>query len=302
MENPIKENLNELVKTCYNSFSEYMFNGNEIANKKQKNIFYLIQREIYLANITSTLITDSVDFSDISKYDVNYLAGLFDGEGHIGINKSSKTTIYGTKSVSYNHRIQLTSTDKEVIEPLISLGGKITIVEGGRWNKNASKSYSWNVEGKRALEILSWIYPYMKINRKKLCVKLVLMNGFLKKKAGGNVIDLTRIPKQDSIHKCLKNLNSKALPTFKDDEHLVELTYNLLSNIVKKEKNFMTHLSLDNRPMAEVELADALIRICDYAGRFGYDLGGAVSEKLEYNKNRADHKIENRLKDKGKKF
>lgn len=59
---------------------------------------------------------------------------------------------------------------------------------------------------------------------------------------------------------------------------------------------------LPHRPMVEVELADAIIRICDYAGRWGYDLGGAVVEKLQYNKSRLDHKPENRAKDGGKKF
>lgn len=59
---------------------------------------------------------------------------------------------------------------------------------------------------------------------------------------------------------------------------------------------------LQNRPMVEVELADAIIRIADFSGRWGLDLGGAVVEKLEYNKKRADHKPENREKDGGKKF
>ena len=34
----------------------------------------------------------------------------------------------------------------------------------------------------------------------------------------------------------------------------------------------------------------------------GLDIGGAIMEKLEYNKNRADHKIENRKLNGGKKF
>lgn len=59
---------------------------------------------------------------------------------------------------------------------------------------------------------------------------------------------------------------------------------------------------LPTRPMAEVELADAVIRIMDYAGRFGHDIGGAIIEKMEYNANRADHKIENRTKEGGKKW
>lgn len=59
---------------------------------------------------------------------------------------------------------------------------------------------------------------------------------------------------------------------------------------------------LPHRSMEEVELADTVIRIMDYAGRWGLDIGGAIIEKLEYNKNRADHKIENRIKNGGKKF
>ena len=52
----------------------------------------------------------------------------------------------------------------------------------------------------------------------------------------------------------------------------------------------------------EVELADTLIRIFDYAGGFGLDLGKALQDKLAYNKRRADHKPENRAKDGGKAF
>ncbi|RWX28480.1 hypothetical protein EHH54_32465 [Rhizobium leguminosarum] len=59
---------------------------------------------------------------------------------------------------------------------------------------------------------------------------------------------------------------------------------------------------LPNRPMAEVELADAMIRIGDLAAFLGYDLGGAIVEKMAFNANREDHKIENRLKAGGKAF
>lgn len=59
---------------------------------------------------------------------------------------------------------------------------------------------------------------------------------------------------------------------------------------------------LPHRKMAEVELADAVIRILDYAEAFGYDIEGAITEKLEYNKHRADHKRENRAKEGGKQF
>ena len=59
---------------------------------------------------------------------------------------------------------------------------------------------------------------------------------------------------------------------------------------------------LTHRKMAEVELADAVIRIFDLAGSQGFDIGQALIEKLIFNTSREDHKIENRNKENGKKF
>jgi len=66
-------------------------------------------------------------------------------------------------------------------------------------------------------------------------------------------------------------------------------------------KNLMDD-HLPDRPMIEVELADAVIRIMDLSGGLGLDIPGAIADKLEYNASRQDHKIENRRAVGGKRF
>lgn len=65
-------------------------------------------------------------------------------------------------------------------------------------------------------------------------------------------------------------------------------------------KNLMDD-KLPHRPMAEVECADAIIRLLDLGGHEGWDIAGAIQEKLAYNAIREDHKIENRMTENGKK-
>lgn len=80
------------------------------------------------------------------------------------------------------------------------------------------------------------------------------------------------------------------------------LIHSEISEAMEGHRKGLQDDKLPHRPMAEVELADALIRICDLAGAMGYDLGGAVSEKLEYNRSRADHKPAARVAAGGKTY
>lgn len=75
-----------------------------------------------------------------------------------------------------------------------------------------------------------------------------------------------------------------------------------ISEAMEGERKNLLDTHLMHRPMAEVELADAIIRIFDYASGLGYDLGGAFVEKMKYNAVRADHTNEARLAEGGKKF
>lgn len=79
----------------------------------------------------------------------------------------------------------------------------------------------------------------------------------------------------------------------------------IVSELGEAMEGHRKNLDDDHLPqfkMIEVELADAMIRICDLAGAKGYRLGEAMAAKLAYNANRADHKPENRLKEGGKAY
>lgn len=79
------------------------------------------------------------------------------------------------------------------------------------------------------------------------------------------------------------------------------LVHSEVSEAVEGVRKGLMDDHLKERPMAEVELADAIIRAFDLAGHEGWDLAGAIVEKLYYNSTRLDHKLENRLQDGGKK-
>jgi hypothetical protein len=91
-------------------------------------------------------------------------------------------------------------------------------------------------------------------------------------------------------------------PIERNKGELLCLIHSEISEAMEGERKGVMDSKLPHRRMAEVELADAIIRICDYAGAFGYDLDGAVQEKLAYNARRADHQIAHRKAEGGKKW
>lgn len=83
---------------------------------------------------------------------------------------------------------------------------------------------------------------------------------------------------------------------------LLMLIVSEIAEAMEGERKDLMDDKIPTRKMAEVELADALIRIFDYAGAFGYDLSGAFNDKMAYNAIRADHTYAARKAEGGKKF
>lgn len=93
-------------------------------------------------------------------------------------------------------------------------------------------------------------------------------------------------------------------PYNKTDFHVQAMKLSLIHSEVSEclealRKDLMDD-KLPHRKGGEVELADAVIRIFDFAASQGYDLGAAIVEKAEFNSHRPDHKVENRQQEGGK--
>ena len=91
-------------------------------------------------------------------------------------------------------------------------------------------------------------------------------------------------------------------PLERNKGELLMLIVSEVSEAMEGERKSLMDDKLPHRKMAEVELADALIRIFDYAGAYGYDLEGAYREKMSFNATREDHSYEARARANGKQW
>ena len=105
---------------------------------------------------------------------------------------------------------------------------------------------------------------------------------------------------QKQIHK--QNVDMGWWDKPREKGTLLMLVVSEVAEAMEGERKNLMDDHLPHRKMAEVELADAVIRILDYAEAHGYDVQSAMVEKIAYNRTRADHQKENRVKPGGKEF
>lgn len=91
-------------------------------------------------------------------------------------------------------------------------------------------------------------------------------------------------------------------PLKRNKGELLALIHSEVSEALEGARKDSPDDKLPHRKMEEVELADAIIRIFDYAAGFGHDIGGAFEEKMRFNLTREDHKHEARRIAGGKQF
>ena len=82
----------------------------------------------------------------------------------------------------------------------------------------------------------------------------------------------------------------------------VALMHSELSEALEAHRKGLMDDKLPHRSGVEVELADCIIRILDFAEHLDLDIVGAIVEKNDVNRTREDHKRENRNKPGGKAY
>ena len=91
-------------------------------------------------------------------------------------------------------------------------------------------------------------------------------------------------------------------PIERNDAELICLMHSELSEALEGVRKGHQDKHLPQYSAVTVELADAVVRILDYAGKRQLPIGSALAEKLAYNQDRADHSVEARKAEGGKKI
>lgn len=86
-----------------------------------------------------------------------YIAGLFDGEGTIGITKATPGTGNRNRPV-----VAVCMTHERTIRALqAALGGSVREVDAAKYNPNAATRYDWRLTGQAALDFVESVRPWL---------------------------------------------------------------------------------------------------------------------------------------------
>lgn len=90
-----------------------------------------------------------------------------------------------------------------------------------------------------------------------------------------------------------------------EQRNVGELLMLCVSELAEAMESHRKNLQDDKLPelkMFEVEIVDCFIRLFDLCGGMGINLEKIYQEKMQFNANRQDHKLEARLQENGKKY
>ncbi len=146
----------------------------------------------------------------ISKIELAYIAGLFDGEGHIFVYKVKQSNTYVLS-------IGITNTYKDVIEWIYKLFPS-AIQQRTRYpnHPNWKPCFFWSTTSDKAKDFLKMIYPYLRIKKEQARLGIDLQEKWQKHQQhkNGRFQETPKeiIKKREWYKQQIHNLNTKKSP------------------------------------------------------------------------------------------
>ena len=97
-----------------------------------------------------------------------YLGGIIDGEGYIGICKTTET--------SYLLRVVVTTTSRELVDWIQTTTGLGKIKERDLSSRNRQNIFEWKVFGRQAGTLLKAVVPYLLVKKAQAIIGLRYQN------------------------------------------------------------------------------------------------------------------------------
>lgn len=95
--------------------------------------------------------------------DIAWLAGIIDGEGSIFILKQGRKD--RERTFNYILRISVQSADTIMAFECMKITGEGAIMDAVTKKENQSNTYKWQVNGKKAANILEVLLPYLRVKK-----------------------------------------------------------------------------------------------------------------------------------------
>lgn len=138
---------------------------------------------------------------EVTEIQLSYLAGIIDGEGHIGVHQTNRKG----DPAAFSPTVDITSTSKELLE-------YIQLLVGGRLHNLAKETDKWKASfylewsGLDSVNLCKALYPYLFLKRPQASILITF------------VVGKSRYTEEDRLAQAvafiqLKNLNKKGPTT-----------------------------------------------------------------------------------------
>lgn len=169
-------------------------------------MFFLVNESLPNDKLSDTEVQSLVRDKEIS---LEWFAGFFDGEGNAAIARSSSTPkalrISGSKSPVYNLLVAVSNTKENVLCLFRDkFGGSISPIY--KTNPHHSTIYRWTISGKKGLDFLNLVYPFLQIKNKEVEIARKFMA--LPKSLGSHGVPLSLTQLRESYLREIKLLHT----------------------------------------------------------------------------------------------